>query len=124
MKSAKDLHIKNTNWIKDLLFYQDEIRIFIELLQKNEEKNTDTQIKSEIMEYLTQLKNIGTQIKSIIEEVNNHEHYLYEMVEGTELEMSIIFPQGNDFAAKDMVDLKNHYQDLKKRLFPFLTQLI
>lgn len=119
-----DLHFEHELWLKELMFWKDEMKSFRNRLEEIQGRWTDETVLGELEQFQNQFFIHREKIDQLQDEIEGHEHI-------------IALDLNND---KDVMDLKGYthhlqvrdridtermlYQDLKKRFFGFLSRFM
>lgn len=117
-----DLHFEHERWMKEILFWKDEMKSFKNRLTEIQERWTDKSVLSRLDQFQNQFMINESKIDEIHDEIEGHEHNI-----------ALIVNNEKNFMDRDAYlihrDIRDRMEterlmmaDLKKRFFGFLSR--
>lgn len=117
-----DLHFEHENWLRELNFWEDEIKSFQLRLEELVIRWTDSNILAEIDKFQNQFMIQEMEINSLKNQIAMHEKNMSGHYEKNEDVLNKIFVSQHIQFREIMTTERNLYHNLKKDLFHFLTK--
>lgn len=115
------LHFETVEWLEDVRFWCDEMRIFSDMVDhKIAHNNLEDQIHKDLqlnLHTMLHRLSLGT-----LQDLEGHERYLSGLFELDDTSEDNVYRNTHKKFAQQMIHLKNDIRALKKRTFDFLER--
>jgi len=127
MKTQKhilDLHTEHNEWLEDLAFYQDELKIWGKRLSEIPGKNRSIQIESSIKRFQKEIRNQQEEILNLIREIKEHEHALEVSADSNPEAFERLTVEDHPRHREHLGQLKSQFEKLRHEAMEFVSKIM
>ncbi len=117
-----DLHFEHMQWKKELLFWKDEIKSFQNRLDEIIIRWSDDKVLAELGQYRHNFIAQNEKIDKLIKAIDSHEHNMAEHLNADEDCIDRVHLRHHQAFRNKLATFRTNYNELKHKLFMFLTE--
>ena len=117
-----DLHFEHMQWKKELLFWKDEIKSFQNRLDEIVIRWSDDKILAQLGQFRHNFLSYSDKIDKLIKAIDSHEHNISDHFEANENCIDRVHLKLHDDFRGKLATFRTNYNELKHKLFKFLTE--
>ena len=117
-----DLHFEHVQWKKELLFWKDEIKSFQNRLDEIVIRWTDDKILAQLGQFRHNFLSQNEKIDKLIAAIDTHEHNISAHLNANEDCIDRVHVKHHQVFRDKLATFRTNYNELKHKLFIFLTE--
>jgi len=122
MVYLSDLHFEHKQWINELNFWEDEIKLFTKRLEEVVSRYTSNEIRVKIEHFQNQFVVHAQVIDSLKKEVKKHEKWISDKAEVSPVAIDHVLFTDHTTVRDRMDTQRSIYSELKNDYFNFLSR--
>jgi hypothetical protein len=118
----KDLHFDHLQWMNEMAFYKEELKIFTHRLEHIAKHNTKQEIMQEVERFQNHFIRQNEVIDEFVHKVKEHEHHLAEFAEEHPIALDHVHFQDHVAMRDEFNTFVKIYMELKTDFNRFLAK--
>lgn len=121
-KSITELHTENSEWLKNLDFYNDEIRIMRERIEEIVSKNTGEDIRKQVEHFQNQLIIQKNHIDELRHDIGDHENFIVSQINANPVAVEHRKLHDHPVLRGRMIDFEKIFNELRAEENKFMSK--